>query len=131
MRSGSKSSALLMELMIVILFFMFASMILIRVFTAARLQSDKAEMITDALSEAQNVADRLYAAEDPEELLGSLGFIKQDDLWVRESDAFRIEAQVREETDEAGIFRHQEIQVSTKDRLLFALPCSRWKGVSE
>lgn len=131
MRSRPKSSALLMELLIVILFFMIASMILIRVFAAARLQSEKAEMITDSLSEAQNVADRLYVSEEPEILLESLGFSSQDGVWVRDSGKYRMEALIAEERDEAGIFRRQEVRVISEDEMLFSLPCSRRQEVSE
>lgn len=131
MRSRPKSSALLMELLIVILFFMIASMILIRVFAAARLQSEKAEMITDSLSEAQNVADRLYVSEEPEILLESLGFSSQDGVWVRDSGKYRMEALIAEEGDEAGIFRRQEVRVISEDEMLFSLPCSRRQEVSE
>ena len=131
MRSRPKSSALLMELLIVILFFMIASMILIRVFAAARLQSEKAEMITDSLSEAQNVADRLYVSEEPEILLESLGFSSQDGVWVRDSGKYRMEALIAEERDETGIFRRQEVRVISEDEMLFSLPCSRRQEVSE
>lgn len=131
MRSRPKSSALLMELLIVILFFMIASMILIRVFAAARLQSEKAEMITDSLSEAQNVADRLYVSEEPEILLESLGFSSQNGVWVRDSGKYRMEALIAEERDEAGIFRRQEVRVISEDEMLFSLPCSRRQEVSE
>ena len=131
MRSRPKSSALLMELLIVILFFMIASMILIRVFAAARLQSEKAEMITDSLSEAQNVADRLYVSEEPEILLESLGFSSQDGVWVRDSGKYRMEALIAEERDEAGFFRRQEVRVISEDEMLFSLPCSRRQEVSE
>ena len=131
MRSRPKSSALLMELLIVILFFMIASMILIRVFAAVRLQSEKAEMITDSLSEAQNVADRLYVSEEPEILLESLGFSSQDGVWVRDSGKYRMEALIAEERDEAGIFRRQEVRVTSEDEMLFSLPCSRRQEVSE
>ena len=131
MRSRPKSSALLMELLIVILFFMIASMILIRVFAAARLQSEKAEMITDSLSEAQNVADRLYVSEEPEILLESLGFSSQDGVWVRDSGKYRMEALIAEERDEAGIFRRQEVRVISEDKMLFSLPCSCRQEVSE
>ena len=131
MRSRPKSSALLMELLIVILFFMIASMILIRVFAAARLQSEKAEMITDSLSEAQNVADRLYVSEEPEILLESLGFSSQNGVWVRDSGKYRMEALIAEERDEADIFRRQEVRVISEDKMLFSLPCSCRQEVSE
>ena len=88
-------------------------------------------MITDSLSEAQNVADRLYVSEEPEILLESLGFSSQDGVWVRDSGKYRMEALIAEERDEAGIFRRQEVRVISEDKMLFSLPCSCRQEVSE
>lgn len=131
MRSGSRSSALLVELLIVIMFFMIACTILIRVFAEARRQSANAERLTVSLAEAQNVADRLYAAEDPGALLDSLGFIQQDGLWILEAADYRMEADISEEPEANGIWRRQEIRVTAEDGVLFTLPCSTWKGGTE
>ena len=131
MRSGNRSNALLVELLIVIMFFMLASTILLRVFTSARMQSFRAEMETLTLAEAQNVADQLYITDDPDALLGSLGFVKTDDLWVLNTENYQMEAAVNEETDEYGVFRRQEVRVILGDETLFTLPCSRWQGVTE
>lgn len=131
MRSGSRSNALLVELLIVIMFFMIASTLLIRIFTGARRMSARAERITVSLAEAQNIADQLYAAEDAGSLLESLGFIRQETGWVLTADDYQMEAYVTEEQDDLGIFRHQEIRVTEEGETLFTLPCSRWQGVNQ
>ncbi len=130
MRTGSRSNALLVELLIVVMFFMLASTILLRVFVSSRQQSGRSEMLTRSLAEAQNVADLLYAAGDPEELLGSLGFTREDALWVRMDENYRIEALIAEEKEAAGTFRRQTVQVSANGETLFSLPCSRWLEVN-
>ena len=131
MRSGSRSSALLVELLIVILFFMIACTILIRVFTEARHQSALAERLTLSLAEAQNIADRLYAAEDPGTLLDSLGFVRQDGTWILDAADYRMEADISEEPEAAGIWHRQEVRVTAEGETLFTLPCSRWEGGAE
>lgn len=131
MKSGNRSNALLVELLIVVMFFMLASTVLLQVFAAARKQSTRAELITGALAEAQNIADRLYATDDPEALLSSLGFTPQGDLWIQQEGSRQIEARISDETDESGTFRRQEIRVTSAGETLFTLPCSRWMGGAE
>lgn len=131
MRSGNRSNALLVELLIVVIFFMLAATVLLQVFAAARNQSARAELITRSLAEAQNIADRLYAADDPEELLNSLGFTQQSDCWLQQDETRQIEVQITDETDEYGTFRRQEVRVITEGETIFTLPCSRWMGGAE
>ena len=64
MKTHNRSNALLVELMIVILFFMLSATILLQVFAASTNQSRNADITTRALTGAQNTADRLYAAPD-------------------------------------------------------------------
>jgi hypothetical protein len=48
MKNHSHSNALLVELLIVVLFFMLASTVLLQLFTAARTQSQRAEDLSEA-----------------------------------------------------------------------------------
>ena len=124
MRSGN---ALLVELLIVVMFFMLTTTVLLEVFTKADNFSTKSELLTVSMVEAQNVADRLYASDDPEELLDSLGFEAQDGKWILEKDSYQMEAVVTAETEDAGVFRRQIIRVTSNGEELYALPCSRWE----
>ena len=69
MREGSRSNALLIELLLVILIFMIAAAILVQVFADARLKSRTAYATNASMLEAQNIADELYAADSPEKVL--------------------------------------------------------------
>lgn len=124
MRSGN---ALLVELLIVVMFFMLTTTVLLEVFTKADNFSTKSELLTVSMVEAQNVADRLYASDDPEELLDSLGFEAQDGKWILEKDRYQMEADISAETEDAGVFRRQIIRVTSNGEELYALPCSRWE----
>ena len=57
MKNHSHSDALLVELLIVVLFFMLASTVLLQLFTAARTQSQRAEDLSEATLLAQNLAE--------------------------------------------------------------------------
>lgn len=131
MRSGSRSNALLVELMIVVMFFMIAATVLLRVFVSSRNQSDRAELITTSIAAAQNTADRLYAAEDPEAELQSLGFVQKNGVWVLTADRYQLEASVTEEAEPAGIFRRQSVRAIADGETLYELPCSRWQEVNQ
>ena len=131
MRSGSRSNALLVELMIVVMFFMIAATVLLRVFVSSRNQSDRAELITTSIAAAQNTADRLYAAEDPEAELQSLGFVQENGVWVLTAERYQLVASVTEEAEPAGIFRRQSVRVSADGETLYELPCSRWQEVNQ
>lgn len=131
MRSGSRSNALLVELMIVVMFFMIAATVLLRVFVSSRNQSDRAELITTSIAAAQNTADRLYAAEDPEAELQSLGFVQENGVWVLTAERYQLVASVTEEAEPAGIFRRQSVRAIADGETLYELPCSRWQEVNQ
>ena len=57
MKSGNRSNALLVELLIVVMFFMLSSTVLLQVFSTARNQSRRAELMTDALEERYGGGD--------------------------------------------------------------------------
>lgn len=127
MKSGSRSNALLVELLIVVMFFMLTTTVLLEVFAKANQFSSRSEMLTVSLVKAQNVADQLYAAEDAAELLRSLGFTEEENVWTLEEKNYRMEVLVTPEADEAGVFRRQEVRVISDGEQIYSLPCSRWE----
>ena len=56
-------NTLLMEILIVVLFFALCSTVILDVFVGAHNQSARAGAQADALTAAQSLADRLYAAD--------------------------------------------------------------------
>ena len=127
MKSGSRSNALLVELLIVVMFFMLTTTVLLEVFAKANQFSSRSELLTVSLVKAQNVADQLYAAEDAAELLRSLGFTEEENVWALEEKNYRMEVLVTPEADEAGVFRRQEVRVISDGEQIYSLPCSRWE----
>ena len=127
MKTRNLSNTLLMELLIVIFFFMIASTVLLQVFAGARSQNAKAELLTEASVEAQNLAEQLYAAGDTKALLLSLGFSENDGQWRLEKENYTEKVFFSEETAESGRFLRQQVVISAGEDVLIALPCSRYE----
>ena len=127
MKTGNRGNALLVELLIVVMFFMLASTVLLRMFSAARDQGRQAELMTRALNEAQNVADTLYAAADPEAALESLGFVREGEAWALEGADYTVLATSSVEDREEGRMRAQAVRVTAAGETVCSLPCSRYE----
>ncbi|MBQ8080600.1 MAG: hypothetical protein IJ240_01735 [Clostridia bacterium] len=128
MKTRNRSNALLVELLIVVMFFMLAAAVLMQVFAAARRQADRAGILTEALTEAQNVADRLYAAKDPDGELAAMGFERQQDAWVLIKSRYLTEVSGGTEWTEAGRLLVRNVRVTTPEgEELLALPCVRYE----
>ena len=95
-----------------ILFFLLSFSVLLEVFTAAYRQSMESERISRAMLEAQDLADRLYAAEDTETLLSSLGFTHTGGQWILEQDEMTLTAETDTERYGSGMFCRQAVRAS-------------------
>ena len=69
MKERSRANTLLIELLLVIFFFMCSAGILVQVFANAKLKSKEAHVINASMLEAENIAEELYHTDDPEALL--------------------------------------------------------------
>lgn len=127
MKSGSRGNALLVELLFVVMFFMLTTTVLLEVFAKASNFSSRSELLTVSLVRAQNTADQLYSAEDPEAYLSAQGFEKTDEGWSLAENNYVLHITITPETDETGVYRRQEVRVTTGDEELYTLPCSRWE----
>ncbi len=128
MRVHSHRNVLLVELMIGILFFLLSFSVLLEVFTAAYRQSMESERISRAMLEAQDLADLLYAAEDTETLLGSLGFTYTGGQWILEQDEMTLTAETDTERYGSGMFCRQAVRAfDPHGNVIVELPCSRYR----
>ena len=127
MRTGNGSKALLIELLIVLLFFMIAATVLLQLFSTARNMSERAELLAEATNEVQNLAEQLYAASDPQQTLQDLGFAEDSGLWQREDTRWTLRIQMDPEETEAGLLRRGEITVLSGEETLLALPWTRYE----
>ena len=74
MKESGRANALLVELLLVIFFFMISAAILVQVYADAKLKSRTAQATNAAMLEGQNIAEDLYGTEDPETVLKEYGF---------------------------------------------------------
>ena len=74
----NRQNTLLMEILIVVLFFALCSTVILNVFVGAHNQSARAGAQADALIAAQSLADRLYAADERKDALRQSGFAEDE-----------------------------------------------------
>lgn len=126
MKEGSRANALLVELLLVIFFFMISAAILVQVFADARLKSRTAHATNASMLEAENIADELYAAKDPDAVLADYGFAAEDGGWVLQKDGYLLKVTLREEETEAGTLRTYDVSGIEGENILMTLPSSRY-----
>ena len=127
MKGNNHSNALLMELLIVVLFFMLAATMLLQVFSASRRLSDRAGLTGRALTEAQNMAEQIYAAEDPSSLFPAWGLEENDGAWQRDNGEWMLRVTCSREDTKNGTMTRAEISAAAGEDLLFTLPVARYR----
>lgn len=135
MKEGSRANALLVELLLVIFFFMISAAILVQVFADAKLKSRTANAYNETMLEAQNIAEDLYAANDPDAVLNGYGFTTQDGSWTLDKGEYSLKVTFREEETEAGVIRTYDVSGiekthdssgAEKETVLLTLPSTRY-----
>ena len=129
MRSVNRSNALLVELLIVIAFFMLSSTVIAQLFSAAHTQSEDAQQLLKAQTDAQNVAELLYASDDTEKTLLDLGFSEEEGSWKLTLDDGIIEVENFSEEYSAGIMRSSQVRIIKNGKELISLPVARYEEV--
>ena len=135
MKEGSRANALLVELLLVIFFFMISAAILVQVFADAKLKSRTAHATNASMLEAQNVAEDLYASDSPAAVLDDYGFNEKDGVWTLEKDGYLLRVTILEEETDSGILRKcdvsgvevtQEQSGDVKEDTLLTIPSTRY-----
>jgi len=126
MREGHRANALLVELLLVILFFMLGATTLVELFADAKHKSLQARATNTAIMEAENIADDLYGAEDPDAVLAELGFTQDGEGWTLEKKEYTLKVTREDETVEAGELRKYTISATGDGKDLFSLPSTRY-----
>lgn len=126
MKNGSRANALLMELLIVILFFMFAAMTLVQIFGMSRSRSRQAMAANDAMLEAQNTAETLYDAEDTESVLTEMGFTRNGEAWTLENGEYTLVVTEMLEDTKAGVLRSTRVDAVYGEETVISLPATRY-----
>ena len=126
-----RSNALLVELMIVIMFFMLASTFLMEVFAKSHELSEKAEAIAEAVMDVQNVADSLYVAGEPEDVLLSMGFEKTQDGYLLVKEDYEMRVTDKSEDVSTGTMYYREVQALRNSEALITLPVTRFEEATD
>lgn len=117
---------LLVEILIVVLFFALSATTLLEVFVGARNQSVRAEITNEALFDAQNLADQLYSAQDAEALLAGKGFTREQDAWRLKKGAYDLTVTLTEERLPGGVLRGARVCAQYGGQTLLTLPGARY-----
>ena len=126
MKEGGRANALLVELLLVIFFFMISAAILAQVFADAKLKSRTAQATNSAMLEGQNIAEDLYGADDPEAVLNEYGFAEKDGVWVLEKKGYILQVTPKDEQTGTGMLRTYEVAGIEGDKTLITLPSTRF-----
>ena len=126
MREGHRANALLVELLLVILFFMLGSTTLVELFADAKHKSLQARATNTAIMAAENISDDLYGADDPDKVLEDLGFTKENDSWVLNEKEYTLTVTQKDEDTENGVLRVFTIDGTGDGKDLFSLPSTRY-----
>ena len=126
MKEGSRANALLVELLLVIFFFMISAAVLVQVFADAKLKSRTAHATNATMLEAQNIAEDLYAAEDPDAVLAGYGFTAEGDAWVLQKEGYQLKVTFREEETASGTLKTYDVAGIEGEKTLLTLPSTRF-----
>ena len=126
MNERSRANTLLIELLLVVFFFMLSAAILVQVFANAKLKSRTAKAINASMLDAQNIAEELYHTDDPDAVLNAYGFTAQGDGWELHKDGYLLKVTQHTETTDSGILRTYEISSAEGDNTLIMLPSTRF-----
>lgn len=123
----NRQNTLLMEILIVVLFFALCSTVILNVFVGAHNQSERAGAQADALIAAQSLADRLYAADEREDALRQSGFAEDEDgAWHLHCGAYDLLVTLGETACPAGTMETAQVTALRQEKTLFSLPFARY-----
>ena len=123
----NRQNTLLMEILIVVLFFALCSTVILNVFVGAHNQSARAGAQADALIAAQSLADRLYAADERKDALRQSGFAEDEDgAWHLHCGAYDLLVTLGEEACPAGTMETAQVTALRQEKTLFSLPSARY-----
>ena len=105
MKKHSSANTLLIELVLVILFFMLCVATIVEMFGLARQKSAFARADSRAMLMVENLAEQLAGAEDAGAELEKSGFVVTENGWALQGEDYRILAAETAEAAGAGTLR--------------------------
>ena len=126
MKEGSRANALLVELLLVIFFFMICSAVLVQIFADAKLKSRTAHATNASMLETQNIAEDLYGSDDPDAVLAEYGFTGENGTWTLERNGYLLKVTLRTEETASGTLRTYDVSGIEGEKTLRTLPSTRF-----
>ncbi len=118
---------LLIELVIVILFFALSQVVLVQVFAEAQRKTINSGKLNDSLLYMQDVAELLSDNPDPDTMLMTLGFSGRDGVYVYSNkEGIDFYANIQRLSQPSGQLLTVELSVKKANEVLFTLPSVRY-----
>ena len=124
MKSAKRINALLVEIMIVVLFFALCSAAMLEIFTLTRNMSREVEIRNSAMVYIQNIAERMYTSDNALSLLEGEGFYADGDNMSIECDGYSVSVSINEEETDGGLIFSAEITAVSKRGEIAQIPCT-------
>lgn len=120
-----QGNILLIELLIVILFFSLSQVVMVRVFAAAHEKSHTSVQLRHALMACQDVAEQLSVSEEPDALLLRMDFNGEDGTYFRcDENGFDVYVHCQREETAAGTLLTSTVTAQKENREILTLPVS-------
>ena len=120
-----QGNILLIELLIVILFFSLSQVVMVRVFASAHQKSHDSVQLRHAMMACEDIAEQLSVSEDPDLLLMQLDFTGEDGSYFRcDEHGFDLYVQHHREETEAGTLLSSTVTAQKDDKEILSLPVS-------
>ena len=120
-----QGNILLIELLIVILFFSLSQVVMVRVFASAHEKSHNSVQLRHALLACQDVAEQLSVSEEPDALLLRMDFNGEDGTYFRcDENGFDVYVHCQREETAAGTLLTSTVTAQKENREILTLPVS-------
>lgn len=130
-----RRNILLIELIIVILFFSLSAVVTLQVFAKAHQRTAQSKLITQALIAAEDWAEQVCVSDDPAAYLGQNGWTSADGASFQHKafDLIDLTIEIHPEAREAGTYYRMQIQASDtlNGDVLTDMPISRYVPAEE
>lgn len=122
-----KGNTLLIELIIVLLFFALSQTVVVSMFAAAHEKAEHSSLLSSALVYTEGVAERLSIEENPDAALQEMGFAGGDGTYVYvNSEGFDVIVSVDREERPAGEMLCITVTASENGEELVSLPVQQY-----
>lgn len=125
MKNEKSSNALLIELVIVLFFFILSFAVLSQVFAGAYVTESRAETTSRALHDARNVNALMQTGSW--DLLEEEAFREENGVYVAERDGYTLHMEMENESTSCGLLNRWTIEARWKGEVLFSLPGARYE----